>query len=118
MTDLAHQDCVPCRGGIPPLRASEIAIILPNLPGWQIHEMDGVPRLIRVFPFKKYLDGLAFSNKIGALADQQDHHPILLIEWGRVTVTWFTHVIGGLHNNDFIMAARTDQIFQSQNSAQ
>lgn len=117
MTDLAHQDCVPCRKGVPPLSAEEIALHLPNLPGWQVHELDAAPRLVRVFRFKNYLEGLDFANHIGAFADQQDHHPSLLIEWGHVTVSWYTHSIGGLHWNDLIMAARTDQFYQSQKSA-
>jgi 4a-hydroxytetrahydrobiopterin dehydratase len=91
---------------------------MPDLPEWQVLEYDSVPRLVRVFPFKRYLDGVAFANQIAALADQQDHHPSLLIEWRRVTVSWFTHSIGGLHRNDLIMAARTDQIFHSQKPAQ
>ena len=91
---------------------------MPDLPEWQVLEFESVPRLVRVYPFERYMDGVAFASQIAALADQQDHHPSLLIEWRRVTVSWFTHSIGGLHHNDLIMAARTDQIFQSQKPAQ
>ena len=73
-------------------------------------ERDDVPRLERVFKFKNFVDALAFTNDVGAMAEEQDHHPSLLTEWGRVTVTWWTHKIKGLHRNDFIMAAGCDEL--------
>ena len=74
-------------------------------------EQDGILRLQRVFKFKNYSQALEFTNKIAAIAEQEDHHPLIVLEWGRVTVQWWTHVVKGLHKNDFIMAAKTDELF-------
>ncbi len=76
--------------------------------GWEITERDGIPRLEKVFRFRNFADAVAFTNQIGALAEDQGHHPTLITEWGRVTVSWWTHKIRGLHRNDFVMAAKTD----------
>ena len=72
----------------------------------------GILQLERVFTFSDFAQALAFTNKVGALAEEAGHHPAILTEWGKVTVTWWTHKIGGLHRNDFIMAARTDHAAQ------
>ena len=109
MPELASEKCIPCRGGIPPLNEAEIAELLPQIPAWEFVERNGIPLLQRVFKFKNFADALAFTNKIAALAEEQDHHPRIVTEWGRVTVQWWTHVIKGLHRNDFIMAAKTDE---------
>jgi 4a-hydroxytetrahydrobiopterin dehydratase len=93
---------------------AEIAEYSPQIPDWQMIDRDGIPRLERVFKFKGFAEGLAFTQTVGALAEQEGHHPALLTEWGRVTVTWWTHKIKGLHRNDFIMAARTDAIYGSR----
>ena len=69
--------------------------------------------LERVFKWKNFVQALAFTNRVGELAEEEGHHPALLTEWGKVTVTWWTHKIKGLHRNDFIMAARTDQLYSS-----
>lgn len=79
-------------------------------PDWQLLEHDGIARLERVFLFPSFADALAFTKRVGALAEEEGHHPALLTEWGRVTVTWWTHKIRGLHRNDFIMAAKTDAL--------
>jgi 4a-hydroxytetrahydrobiopterin dehydratase len=100
--------CVACRRDAPQATAAEIAEYLPQIPAWQIVEQDGIPRLTRVFTFPDFASALAFTNRVGALAEQEGHHPALLTEWGRVTVTWWTHKIRGLHRNDFIAAAKTD----------
>lgn len=73
--------------------------------------MEGIKRLQRVFKLKDYAEALALANRIAAIAEEEDHHPLITLEWGRVTVQWWTHVITGLHKNDFIMAARTDELF-------
>ena len=78
--------------------------------GWQLLERDDIARLERVFHFPTFTAALAFTNRVGALAEAEGHHPALLTEWGRVTVTWWTHKIRGLHRNDFIMAAKTDRL--------
>jgi 4a-hydroxytetrahydrobiopterin dehydratase len=77
-------------------------------------ERDGIPRLERVFKFKNFAQALAFTNQVGALAEAEDHHPAILTEWGKVTVSWWTHKIKGLHQNDFIMAARTDGLYMGE----
>lgn len=107
---LHKQKCVPCRGGMPTLSDGEIAELRADVPDWQLTTVDGARALRRTFTFKDFAQALAFTNKVGVLAEEQGHHPALLTEWGRVTVTWWTHAIGGLHKNDFIMAARTDRL--------
>jgi 4a-hydroxytetrahydrobiopterin dehydratase len=110
MEDLKELKCVPCRGGVPPLDDLQIAIFKPQTPEWQVIEVDGIKRLQRTFKRKNFAEALAFTNQVGALAEAEDHHPTLVTEWGKVTVTWWTHKIKGLHQNDFIMAARTDAL--------
>ncbi len=82
-----------------------------DVPDWALVERGGIRRLERVFRFPNFADALAFTNQVGALAEQEGHHPALLTEWGRVTVTWWTHAIHGLHRNDFVMAAKTDTVY-------
>lgn len=108
MSSLTSMQCVACRRDAPQATAAEIAEYLPQIPAWQIIEQDGIRRLTRVFTFPDFSAALAFTNRVGALAEQEGHHPALLTEWGRVTVTWWTHKIRGLHRNDFIAAAKTD----------
>jgi len=109
---LTDMQCIPCRGDQPKLTQEEIDQSLVEVPGWQVSTQEDIPRLTRQFKFKNFAQALAFANQVGELAEQQDHHPALLVEWGRVTVSWWTHVIGGLHQNDFISAAKTDQLYQ------
>ena len=110
MTDLHQIKCVACRAGEPTVTDSEIDMLLPQIPEWQVKEVDGIKRLERVFKFKNFAQALEFTNKVGAIAEEEAHHPLLITEWGRVTLNWWTHKIGGLHKNDFIMAAKTDKI--------
>ena len=110
MEGLKEMKCVPCRGGEPPLTAEQVDRLHPGVPEWQVIEIDGIPRLQRVFRFKNFAQALNFTNAVGALAEAEDHHPALLTEWGKVTVSWWTHKIKGLHQNDFIMAAKTDSL--------
>jgi 4a-hydroxytetrahydrobiopterin dehydratase len=111
MKNLSSFKCVACRGGEPTLTDAEIAELHPQVPEWQIREVDGVKRLERVFKLKNFVEALAFTNKIGVIAEEEDHHPLIITEWGRVTVQWWSHKIKGLHRNDFIMAAKTDELF-------
>lgn len=111
MTNLSAGKCVACRGGEPTLTDSEISELHPQVAEWQIVVRDGVPYLERVFKLKNFVEAIAFTNKIGVIAEEEDHHPLIITEWGRVTVQWWTHKIRGLHKNDFIMAAKTDEIF-------
>ena len=111
MTDLREMKCVACRGGEPPLGSEEIYQLQPQVPDWRVVEQDGIPRLERLFKFRNFAEALYFTNKIGVLAEQEDHHPLIVTEWGKVTLQWWTHKIGGLHRNDFIMAAKADALF-------
>ncbi len=111
METLTQLKCIPCQGGEPTVTDEEIAEYHPQVPDWKIIEVDGVKRLQRVFKFKDFAQALEFTNKIGEIAEEEQHHPSILTEWGKVTVTWFTHKIKGLHRNDFIMAAKTDKLY-------
>jgi 4a-hydroxytetrahydrobiopterin dehydratase len=112
MATLTEMKCVACRGGEPTLTEQEIYRLMPQVSEWQVKEVDGEKRLERVFKFKNFAEALAFTDKVGAAAEAEDHHPLLVTEWGKVTVNWWTHVIHGLHQNDFVMAAKTDQLFK------
>ena len=113
MGKLKSEKCVACRRGAPTVTAAEIAELKQEVPDWDLVERDGIPRLERVFDFPDFAQALAFTNRVGALAEEEGHHPALLTEWGRVTVAWWTHKIRGLHRNDFIMAAKTDALAKS-----
>lgn len=113
MEELTHLKCEACRVGAPTATDKEIAEFRQQVPQWTIVEREGIKRLERTFTFKNFVDALAFTNKVGEIAEEEGHHPALLTEWGRVTVTWWTHKIKGLHRNDFIMAAKTDQAYAS-----
>jgi len=101
-----------CRGGEPALTNAEIEDLLLHVPEWHVREVDGVKRVERVYNFKNFVQVLKFTNKVGAAAEEENHHPLIITEWGRVTLNRWTHKLGGLHKNDFIMAAKTDELFQ------
>jgi 4a-hydroxytetrahydrobiopterin dehydratase len=109
MENLSQLKCAACRGGDPKLTDSEIMDLREQIQNWQVHEIDGILRLTKVFKLKNYVEALGFTNKIAALAEKEDHHPLIVLEWGKVTIQWWTHVVKGLHKNDFIMAAKTDE---------
>jgi 4a-hydroxytetrahydrobiopterin dehydratase len=111
--ELTTMKCEVCRTGAPKVTDEEIAEYHPQVPRWNIVERDGIEHLERVFTFKTFVEALAFTNKVGEIAEEEGHHPALLTEWGKVTVAWWTHKIGGLHRNDFIMAAKTDQAYKA-----
>ncbi len=111
MEELTNLKCVACRAGEPTVTDAEIAQYAPQVPEWRIVEREGTKRLEREFKFKNFREALAFTNKVGEIAEQEDHHPAIVTEWGKVTVTWWTHTINGLHRNDFIMAAKTDRLY-------
>ncbi|WP_024459467.1 4a-hydroxytetrahydrobiopterin dehydratase [Marinimicrobium sp. LS-A18] len=113
MSTLANQTCEACRADAPRLSDAQIAELQPEAPEWESLEVDGEKRLRRMFKFKNFAEALAFTQRVGDLAEEADHHPALLTEWGKVTVDWWTHKIGGLHRNDFIMAAKTDRVYSS-----
>jgi 4a-hydroxytetrahydrobiopterin dehydratase len=107
---LADKHCVPCRGGVPPLKGQELERFTSQLPGWQVvHEH----HLAKTFSFPDFRSALAFVNRVGALAEQEGHHPDLYLSWGKVEVRTWTHKIDGLTESDFILAARIDGLFQA-----
>lgn len=111
-TELLNKRCIPCRGDTPPLSTDEIDSYQQEYTSdWQVIKVDSVPRLHRTFKFKDFATALDFTNKIGDIAEDQDHHPRLVTEWGKVVVEWWTHAIKGLHENDFIMAVKTDDLW-------
>ena len=112
MEALREMRCVACRSDAPTVTEAEIAELQPEVPDWEITEQEGIKKLRRVFPFDDFAKALAFTNALGELAEEEDHHPALLTEWGRVTVTWWTHKIKGLHRNDFVMAAKADELYR------
>jgi len=107
---LGEMKCEPCRGGMPPLSDGEIEQYYKQLQSWSVIEKDGIKRLEKSFKCKDFAEALAFTNSVGGIAEQEGHHPDILTEWGKVTVSWWTHKILGLHRNDFIMAAKTDEL--------
>jgi len=111
MATLHQLKCTACRGDEPPVGDDEIPALHAEVPEWQLVERDGIKRLERVFRFKNFAQALDFTQRVGQLAEAEDHHPTIVTEWGRVTVTWWTHKIKGLHQNDFIMAAKTDRLY-------
>lgn len=112
MESLSRMSCEACREGAPTVTGAEKAELLPQIPDWRIETQDGVDRLVRTFEFPDFARALDFTNRVGAAAEEEQHHPALLTEWGRVTVQWWTHKIGGLHRNDFILAARSDELYE------
>jgi 4a-hydroxytetrahydrobiopterin dehydratase len=114
MKSLAEMKCVPCQGDEPTATEEEMAELKPKVPEWEVVERDGVKRLKRVFTFDDFAQALAFTDRVGGIAEEEGHHPVLVTQWGKVTVTWWTHEIGGLHRNDFVMAAKTDQVYDSE----
>lgn len=107
MSELASKKCVPCRGGIPPLRAVEIQPLLVQLNGWEAFENK---HLQKTFTFKDFVGALDFVNQIGGIAEEEDHHPDLYLAWGRVEIKIWTHKINGLSESDFILAAKIDAL--------
>lgn len=111
MTELTESACVPCKGGIPPLSHEDAGTKRGQIPLWELIEREGILRLQRAFTFKDFRQALDFANQVGELAEREQHHPDLHVAWGRVVVETWTHKIRGLHQNDFILAAKTDQIY-------
>jgi 4a-hydroxytetrahydrobiopterin dehydratase len=110
MEQLVNERCVACRRDAPKVTAAELAQLKPQIPEWDIVEHTGIPQLERTYRFPDFKTALAFTQRVGELAEAEGHHPVLLTEWGKATVRWYTHKIRGLHRNDLIMAAKTDEI--------
>lgn len=114
MAQLTQEKCVACRAGAPHVTDQEITELHPQVPEWRLITEEGIRKLERVFRCANFVKALSFTQAVGALAEAEGHHPRLVTEWGRVTVTWWTHKIRALHRNDFIMAAKTDRLYQEQ----
>ena len=111
MVDLSKQSCEACRADAPSLNDDDLEALMPKIPDWSIIVVDGINQLSREFGFRNFEQAIAFSNRVGDIAETENHHPAILTEWGKVTVTWWSHKIKGLHKNDLIMAARTDEVY-------
>jgi 4a-hydroxytetrahydrobiopterin dehydratase len=107
MAGLADKTCVPCRGGVPPLAGKELKKLAQQLPHWRVVDAH---HITRTFTFPDFRQALEFVNKVGELAEEQGHHPDILLSWGKAEVTTWTHKINGLTESDFILAAKIDQL--------
>ena len=107
MSSLADKTCVPCRGGVPPLKGAALAKLRSELPGWQVVDEH---HLSRSFKFPDFKSALEFVNRVGAIAEEQGHHPDILLSWGKAEITLWTHAVDGLTESDFIVAAKIDRL--------
>ena len=112
MSDLAANSCEACRIDAPLVSDDEASVLLKEIEGWQLIDY-GVKKLKKEFNFPDYQSSLAFVNAIAAMADQEDHHPLMTLEWGKVTILWWSHKIEGLHKNDFICASKTESLYKA-----
>lgn len=111
MNELAQLHCSPITANTSRLSDGELSQLKTQLPGWRTFEKDGELRLEKTFKFDDFPKAIAFTDLVAVVANEEDHHPAILTEWGKVTVTWWTHKIRGLHHNDFIMAAKTEKLY-------
>jgi 4a-hydroxytetrahydrobiopterin dehydratase len=107
MGDLASKTCVPCRGGVPPLKGKELQDLARQVPGWKVVNER---HITKTFTFHDFKAALAFVNRVGELAESQGHHPDILLAWGKAEITTWTHKIDGLTESDFILAAKIDKL--------
>jgi len=107
MTRLSERECVPCRGGVPPLKGEALQMLAAQVPEWSVIDEHHIER---TFTFPDFKSALAFTNRVGELAEEQGHHPDILLAWGKVKVTIWTHKIDGLTESDFILAAKIDEL--------
>ena len=105
--ELAEQDCVPCRGGVPPFGPDQIAPLLRQLDGWRVESNH---HLAKTYEFPDFMSALAFTNRVGELAEEQGHHPDIHLSWGKVKLVVWTHAVDGLSESDFVLAARCDRL--------
>lgn len=110
MSKLAGLTCVACSKSAKTLYSDEISVLMLEIKGWELIFDSGIKKLKRVFKVKNYTEALEFTNKVAELAESLNHHPQIILEYGSVTVIWWSHIIQGLHNNDFIMAYKTSQL--------
>lgn len=117
MSSLSEKNCSACRADSPLLSEADLHAALLELPKWAVEIVAGVNQLTRTYSFNNFVQAMAFTQAVGALAEEYGHHPALLTEWGKVKVSWWTHKIRGLHENDVIMAAKTEQLFHARFAA-
>jgi len=110
---LVQQACEACQADAPKVSDEELAALMKEIPDWQPIVVNNVMQLERVYTFRNFRLALAYTNKVGELAEAEGHHPEIVTEWGKVTVRWWTHAIRGLHRNDFICAAKTDELLEN-----
>jgi 4a-hydroxytetrahydrobiopterin dehydratase len=113
---LVNEYCEACQPGSPSVSEEEREDLMLHIPEWDEQVINDVPRLRRTFRFDGWMPAVEFTNRVAALAEDQGHHPQIRLEWGKVTVSWWTHAIRNLHRNDFIMAAKTDQVYMQGDS--
>jgi 4a-hydroxytetrahydrobiopterin dehydratase len=111
MSNLAQKTCVPCRGGVPPLKGAELQALARQVEGWQVVDEH---HLAKTFKFPDFRTALAFVNQVGELAEEQGHHPDIYLAWGKVEITIWTHKINGLTESDFILAAKIDTLYNER----
>ena|ERR1700674_757914 len=111
MSELASKNCVPCRGGVPPLKGKELQALQSQVEDWKVVEDH---HIVKTYKFPDFRNALEFVNRVGEIAEQQGHHPDIFLAWGRVDITSWTHAINGLTESDFILAAKFDQLFKSR----
>ena len=109
MSELAAKTCVPCRGGVPPLKGEDLSQLQKQVDGWNIIEEH---HIMKTFEFPDFRGALAFVNRVGELAEEQGHHPDISFTWGKVEITTWTHKINGLTESDFILAAKIDHLYK------
>jgi 4a-hydroxytetrahydrobiopterin dehydratase len=115
MNELAQMHCAPITANTSRINDSDASQLKAKMPGWRTYEKDGEQRLEKIFQFADFNQAVVFTNQVAQVANEENHHPAILTEWGKVTVTWWTHKIKGLHQNDFIMAAKTEQLMEKTN---
>lgn len=108
MSDLASKTCVPCRGGVPPLKGADLAALREQVEGWEVVEEHHIRK---TFKFPDFRQALEFVNRVGDLAEEQGHHPDIYLTWGKAEITTWTHKIDGLTESDFILAAKIDKLY-------
>ena len=112
MAELQSQSCEACKIDAPRLTDTEITNLISEINDWDLIK-EPVKQIKKIFSFPDYQSGVNFLNAVATMADQEDHHPELVLEWGKVTVIWWSHKIKGLHKNDFICASKTDNLYQN-----
>ena len=112
MSELSNRAFEVCHKDSAAVSEAQASELLTQIPDWEIITLDGVRQLQRVYKFRDFVSAMAFANAVTELAEQENHHPSLLVEWGKLTATWWTHTIKGLHQNDFVMAARCDELYR------